>query len=112
MTWETPKKQALGKWKPDHTYFLWKKMMASLTTLKDNKGGPWCLQVGLIWAHYLPKSNLLSCTDLSQYAALDLHSQKQKKFKSIENNVNREWNEESSSKHKLFLMPMTQHMTW
>jgi hypothetical protein len=34
--------------------------MATLTTLEDNKGGPWCVRVGLIRAEDLPKSNVLS----------------------------------------------------
>ena len=51
--------------------------MATLTILEDNKGGPWCLRVGLIRAEDLPESNVLSTTDLSQYPTLDLHSKKQ-----------------------------------
>jgi hypothetical protein len=54
----------------------------------------WCLRVGLTRAQDLPKSNVLSSTDLSKYSTLDLHSRKQQKSKSIENNVNLEWNEE------------------
>jgi len=62
----------------------------------------------LIRPQDLPKSNVLSTTDLSQYATLKLHSQKQQKSKSIENNVNQEWNEELVFHVNL----MTQDMTW
>ena len=56
----------------------------------------WYLRVGLIRAQDLPKSNVLSTTDLSKYATLHLHSQKKQKSKSmaIESNVNLEWKDE------------------
>jgi hypothetical protein len=56
----------------------------------------WCLRVDLIRAQDLPKSNVLSTTDLSKYSTLHLHSHRQQKSKSIaiESNVNLEWNDE------------------
>ena len=62
--------------------------MATSTTLKADKGGPWCSRFGLIRAQDVPKSNVLSTTDLSQYATLELHTQELQTSKSIEYNVN------------------------
>ena len=64
------------------------------------------LRVCLIRAQDLPKSNVLSTTDLSQYATFTVKNRKSQE--SIENNVNQEWNEELVFHVNL----MTQDMTW